>query len=110
MDILYTSIAGIFTTAISGIISWFMAKKKYYSEVDSQTIKNMRESLEFYKTLSDDNKDRLQEQIDRNDRLEAQVADLQKQINELKNQLITMMEQVCLQVTCNKRIRTIKSA
>jgi len=55
MEILYTSIAGIFTTAISGVISWFMAKKKYYSEVDNQTIKNMISSLEFYKTLSDDN-------------------------------------------------------
>lgn len=110
MEILYTSIAGIFTTAISGIISWFMAKKKYYSEVDNQTIKNMISSLEFYKTLSDDNQHRLKEQIERNDRLEIQVSDLQKQINELRNQLIVMMEQVCLQVTCNKRVRTTKTA
>lgn len=108
MDILYTTLAGIVTSAVSAVISWFMAKKKYYSEVDNQVIKNMKETLEFYKTLSDDNKDRLQEQIDRNDKLEMQVADLQKQINTLKNQLISMMEQICLSTTCTKRVRTTK--
>lgn len=106
MEIIYTSLAGLVTTVVGSLVSWFMAKKKYYSEVDNQTIKNMKESLEFYKTLSDDNKERLQEQIDRNDKLEAQILEMQKQINLLQNQVMTMMGQICLQVTCNKRIRT----
>ena len=44
-----------------------MAKKKYYSEVDSTVIDNMKESLDFYKQLSDDNRDRLKEVLNKND-------------------------------------------
>ena len=51
LGILITGGIGVVTTIASGWASWFFARKKYNSEVDNQLIKNMNESLEFYKKL-----------------------------------------------------------
>jgi hypothetical protein len=69
MEITVLIITNILAPIITGFASWLMAKKKYYSEVDSTVIANMKESLEFYKQLSDDNRERLKEVLDKNDLL-----------------------------------------
>lgn len=97
VDVVATGLIGLFTTVVSGWTSWIFARKKYNSEVDSQVISNMTESLEFYKKLSDDNKERLDqvltqnkeilaqnaELIEQNKRLQAEVEQLKQQINKL---------------------------
>lgn len=99
VEVLTTSIIGLFTTIVSGWTSWIFARKKYNSEVDSQVITNMKESLDFYKQLSDDNKERLDqvlaqnkeilaqnaELIEQNKRLQAEVEELKQQIRKLTN-------------------------
>lgn len=47
-EIIITSLIGLFTTIVSGISSWLLAKRKYNAEVDHSIIDNMKESLEFY--------------------------------------------------------------
>ena len=47
--ILITGLIGIVTTFASGFSAWFFARKKYNSEVDNNLIRNMKDSLEFYK-------------------------------------------------------------
>ena len=59
MDTWIAILGGLLTTIISGFSGWFFTKKKYNAEVDNNLINNMQESLEFYKTLADDNKRRL---------------------------------------------------
>ena len=76
----YSIVALIITTIIGPIISWILAKKKYGAEVDSNIIANMRESLEFYKQLSDDNKQRLEDVLKKNAKLEDEVSELRKQV------------------------------
>ena len=66
LGILITGGVGIITTVISGWTSWFFARRKYNSEVDNNLIENMQQSLEFYKKLSDDNENRLDEVLKRN--------------------------------------------
>lgn len=68
------------TTIIGPIIAWFLARKKNAAEVDSNVIANMKESLDFYKQLSDDTRRRLDDALKRNDELEQKVNDLQKQV------------------------------
>lgn len=68
------------TTIIGPIIAWFLARKKNAAEVDSNVISNMKESLDFYKQLSDDTRRRLDDALKRNDELEQKVNDLQKQV------------------------------
>ena len=100
--ILITAGVGFLTTIVSGWTSWFFARKKYNSEVDNNLIKNMNESLEFYKQLSDDNRKRLDDALKRSDSLEEEVKELRKQV--LKNILRLKRKQVLRQSICGKMI------
>ena len=75
----YSIITSI-TTIVGPIITWLLARKKYASEVDNNLIANMKESLDFYKQLSDDTKARLDDALKRSAKLEQEVNDLRKQV------------------------------
>lgn len=100
LGILITGGVGIITTVISGWTSWFFARRKYNSEVDNNLIENMQQSLEFYKKLSDDNKDRLDEVLKRN-------AELEQEIKDLRKQLFSLMNSICTDLTCQLRKRNL---
>lgn len=102
LGILITGGVGIITTVISGWTSWFFARRKYNSEVDNNLIENMQQSLEFYKKLSDDNKNRLDEVLKRNAELEQEIRDLRKQI-------FSLMSSICTDLTCQLRKRNLNS-
>lgn len=100
LGILITGGVGIITTVISGWTSWFFARRKYNSEVDNNLIENMQQSLEFYKKLSDDNKNRLDEVLERNAGLEQEISDLRKQ-------MFSLMSSICTDLTCQLRKRNL---
>jgi hypothetical protein len=100
LGILITGGVGIITTVISGWTSWFFARRKYNSEVDNNLIENMQQSLEFYKKLSDDNKNRLDEVLKRNEELEQEIRDLRKQ-------MFSLMNSICTDLTCQLRKRNL---
>lgn len=81
---------GLLTTITSGWVSWFFARKKYNAEVDHSHIENMQESLNFYKKLSDDNKVRLEEVIERNKTLERELQVALSEIGNLKKQILDL--------------------
>lgn len=97
MEIIILIVTNILAPIITGFATWLMAKKKYNSEVDNTIIGNMKESLEFYKQLSDDNRERLSEVLKKNDQLEKELSDL-------KNQLLTLAMNICMDLTCKNRI------
>lgn len=94
--VLITALIGIVTTFTSGFTAWFFARKKYNSEVDNNLIKNMQDSLEFYKKLSDDNESRLDEVLKRNENLEEEVR-------ELRQQVMGLMTSICTDLSCQIR-------
>lgn len=103
-EIVVLIITNIVAPIITGTVTWLQAKKKYNVEVDSNLINNMKESLDFYKQVCDDQKDRVQDLIKRNDeslhrqqKLEEEVADLRKQLN-------TVLLSICTDLTCKHRI------
>ena len=100
LGILITGGVGIITTVISGWTSWFFARRKYNSEVDNNLIGNMHQSLEFYKKLSDDNENRLDEILKRNVELEQEIRDLRKQ-------MFSLMSSICTDLTCQLRKRNL---
>lgn len=100
LGILITGGVGIITTVISGWTSWFFARRKYNSEVDNNLIENMQQSLEFYRKLSDDNKDRLDEVLKRN-------AELEQEIKDLRKQMFSLMNSICTDLTCQLRKRNL---
>lgn len=83
-EVLLTGIIGIVASIVSAWCSWFFARKRYNSEVDQNIINNMSESLEFYKQLSDDNRNRLNEVLKRNEELEEEINELRREVNALK--------------------------
>ena len=99
-SILITGGIGLVTTVVSGWASWFFTRKKYNSEVDSNLISNMKESLEFYEKLSNDNKVRLEEVLKRN-------AELEQEVGELKKQMFNLMSSICIDLTCQVRQRSL---
>lgn len=102
LGILITGGVGIITTVISGWTSWFFARRKYNSEVDNNLIENMKQSLEFYEKLSDDNKNRLDEVLKRN-------AELKQEIRDLRKQMFSLMNSICTDLTCQLRKRNLNS-
>lgn len=96
MEIIITGLVGLVTTIASSLISWALARKKYNSEVDNNLIRNMQESLEFYKKLSDDNKSRLEEVLKRNE-------DLNDEVKELRAQIFSLMSSICTDLSCQIR-------
>lgn len=100
LGILITGGVGIITTVTSGWASWFFARRKYNSEVDNNLIENMQQSLEFYKKLSDDNKNRLDEVLKRN-------AELEQEIRDLRKQMFSLMNSICTDLTCQLRKRNL---
>ena len=100
LGILITGCIGLITTIVSSWTSWFFARKKYNSEVDSNLINNMKESLDFYEKLSSDNRERLEEVLKRNTELEQEVGELRKQ-------MFNLMSSICTDLTCQLRKRNL---
>ncbi len=98
MDVLITGLIGLATTVVSSGTSWFFARKKYNSEVDLNLVEKMEKSLEFYKSLSDDNQSRLEEITERNNELD-------KEVQELRKQVLNLTMNICMDLTCTHRIR-----
>ena len=98
MEILITGLVGLISSILTGWASWFITRKKYNAEVDQTLVQNMKSSLDFYKQLSDDNRDRLQEVLKRNDELEQEVK-------KLRDQVFIIMNQICLNSQCQIRVK-----
>lgn len=94
--IIITGAVGIVTSIISSWTTWFLARKKYNSEVDSNLIENMQKSLSFYQKLSDDNKERLEEALTRSVYLEEEVK-------ELRRQVLNLTAVICTDISCYVR-------
>ena len=100
LGILITGGVGLITSIVSSWTAWFFARKKYNSEVDLNLVEKMEKSLEFYKSLSDDNRTRLEEITERNNELEKEVAELRKQV-------LNLTMNICMDLTCSNRIKEI---
>ena len=100
LGILITGGVGLITSIVSSWTAWFFARKKYNSEVDLNLVEKMEKSLEFYRNLSDDNRVRLEEITERNNELEKEVAELRKQV-------LNLTMNICMDLTCSNRIKEI---
>ena len=82
-----TILSSAITAFATAFTTWFFTKRKYNAEVDNNVITNMQESLEFYKTLADDNKARLEDVLKENAELRREIDELRKQVGDLTSTL-----------------------
>lgn len=123
--IIISSLCGVVTTTIGSIVAWFLSKRKYISEVESTNIENMQKSLDFYIQLANDTNARLAEEIkehneevkalkqenntlkqalkDQENKFVAMIDDNRREINLMKNQMLSVYGQVCLNFKCTAR-------
>lgn len=96
VNILITGGIGLISTIASGWVSWFYARKKYNTEVDSNEIENLKKSLEFYENIVKDNNKKLAFYIDlaENNRVE---------VYRLKGVIHRLLNNSCLDNSCLKR-------
>lgn len=96
VGILITGGIGLVTTIVSSWTSWFFARKRYNTEVDSNEIENLKKSLEFYESIVKDNNKKLQFYIDlaENNRIE---------VYRLKGVVHRLLNNSCLDAECIKR-------
>lgn len=123
-NILITTGASIVSSAIASTTAWFLARKKYNKEVEAMHIQNKQSNLDFYEDLSDDNRKRLHDLIDENRELReenirireenaqirvenaairAENAQLLKEVREVKVIVNRMLDNVCVNMTCQMR-------
>ena len=102
-EVIITGILGIITSIISGWVSYFFTRKKYNSEVDLNLIEKMQASLDFYTKLSEDNKRILDETLTKLEESEKRNVALENEIRELRNQMFTLMTQICKDLSCSAR-------
>ena len=102
-EVLLTAGIGVITTIASGWTSYFFTRKKYNSEVDLNLIEKMQGSLDFYMKLSEDNKRILDETLAKLDESEKRNDVLENEIRELRNQMFTLMTQICADLSCSAR-------
>lgn len=84
------------SSSLASIVTFFLTKRKYNTEVDSQQIQNMKESFELYKKMMEEaleaQKTRFEATIaSQNKRIEdlqEENTDLRKTVSALQNQLI----------------------
>ena len=86
-DTWITILASAITAFASAFTTWFFTKRKYNAEVDNNLISNMQESLEFYKSLADDNKARLDVVLAENAELRKEITELRSQVDKLTSTL-----------------------
>ena len=96
VGILITGAVGLVTTVVSGWTSWFFARKKYNTEVDSNEIENLKKSLEFYESIVKDNSNKLQFYIDL-------AEDNRIEVYRLKGVIHRLLNNSCLDNGCIKR-------
>lgn len=89
---------GLFTTIASGWTSWFFARKKYNTEVDSNYIENLTKALETYDAIIAHNKTEIEA-------LTKENIELKGEISELRRQVLDLTTNICLDLTCELRSR-----
>ena len=99
-DIVLNGIVGCSTA----ILTWLLARRKYNAEVDNSVISGLKEALEIYKQISDDNKERIKEnQIKLKEVLDENLQ-LKSELTILKTQVDLLLRYNCMRANCPKRI------
>lgn len=90
--IIITGAVGLITTIASSLTTWFLSRKKYNAEVSHDEIANMKESLDFYKDLSESNQRTLTEILEKSEELANTNIKLLIEIQNLKVQVGILLQ------------------
>ena len=105
LDALITTSIATGASIISSGATWLFARKKYVSEVNSNDIKNMQESLRFYIEMVEDNKKRIDDYQDEIKELRNENREQRRQMDEQSRQMDEQRKQMSEIVSENASLR-----
>ena len=94
------ALIGIASASISSFLTWLFNKKKQDVETEHTTIGNLQDSLEFYKTFSEDANKRLQDALEDRQNLYRKLEEQGKEIAEIKTEMMKILAKVCYNLEC----------
>lgn len=105
------TLIGLFCTTVSSLVTFFLTKRKYNTEVDSQQIHNMGESFDVYKKMMEEalssQKNTMEQTIQAQDKkidfLQKENDSLRSQVSQLQMQMINILGSICLDSACKLR-------
>lgn len=100
IGVLITGAIGLVTSIASAWTSWFFARKKYNTEVDSNYIENLQKALSTYDSIIAHNKAEIEHLMRKNDELE-------KEVSELRKQMLDLAMNICMDFGCKIRQRDL---
>lgn len=87
-DSIWGYLVQVLILALSNVLTFFLTRKKYNSEVEGNDIDNLRKTIGLYKEVIDDLEVRLT-------RLNKRLQELEGTIEELKNENKDLKENLC---------------
>ena len=104
------ALIGILSIVVSSVVTFFLTKRKYNTEVESQQIQNMEAAFSIYKKTMEENlsfqKQTMEETIASQNRkietLQKENDSLRNQVNALQMQLIKYLGAKFTDVTINE--------
>lgn len=105
------ALVGVLCTAISSAVTFFLTRRKYNTEVDSQQIHNMGESFDVYKKMMEEalssQKKTMESIIEAQDKkIDTSLKEndsLKSQVSQLQQQMLNLLGSICLDSTCKLR-------
>lgn len=94
------ALIGAICAIFSSGVTFFLTKRKYNTEVDSQQIKNMSESFDIHKKMMDEIFDTQNKKLEL---LQKENDSLRQQVSQLQMQVINILGSICLDTTCKIR-------
>ena len=82
------TLVGLFCTTVSSIVTFFLTRKKYNVEVDSQQLQNVKDSFDLYKNMVEES---IQLQNRKIEVLETENSSLRQQVNQLQQQVVALI-------------------
>ena len=83
-----SGLVGLFCTVVTGVVTFFLTKKKYNTEVEAQQIENMEKSFNAYKSMMEETVKGLKDRVEV---LQRENESLRNQINQMQAQLLNLM-------------------
>jgi chromosome segregation ATPase len=87
LDALITTTIATGASIVTSGATWLFARKRYVSEVNSNDIKNMQDSLNFYIKIVEDNTKRIDDYQDEIKELRNENREQRKQMDEQRKQM-----------------------
>lgn len=109
-DTLWTSIIGCVSASIASFLTWIFSRRKQQADTDNTVINGLKEALDIYKDISDDNKARIDENQKRLKEVLDENLQLIRDLTKLQARVDILMRYNCMRANCKNRITNSEEA